>query len=135
MTTTLSLRACPRCEAALVPYHDQHGDYWQCLRCGHHGYANVPSVARIARAEAAKGYNSVFDYCGPEKTFKGLRIRGRLLSMRESQTFARFDLTCPYRGCTKRQLVASKERHAGVWAYECKNRHRIRLNVDELTWY
>ena len=110
------------------------GGYWDCMQCGYNSDEDVPSVARVARAEAAKGYNSVFDYCGPEKTFKGLRIRGRLLSMRESQTFARFDLGCPYRGCTKRQLVASKERHGSVWAYECKNRHRIRLNVDELTW-
>lgn len=32
---TILLKACPRCEGALVEYSDQYGPYRQCLQCGY----------------------------------------------------------------------------------------------------
>ncbi len=32
---TIQLKACPRCEGALVEYSDQYGPYRECLQCGY----------------------------------------------------------------------------------------------------
>ncbi len=63
MTTTTLRLACPRCEGALSAQRDQYGAYWQCFRCGHHSYPNVPSephqtpsVSRMACRYVGEGH-------------------------------------------------------------------------------
>lgn len=129
-TTALRLKSCPRCKGALALSYDEHGGFWYCIACGYHSYAKVPAEAPIARSEVAKAYYSVFAYAGREKAFFGLKIRGRLLFHKHYQ----FDLTCPYAGCRHRQLMSSTGHSAGWRVYDCKNRHRIYLNIKKLTW-
>ncbi len=136
MTTaapTLRLGACPRCTGPLALHRDQYGNYWSCLPCGFHSDDDVPPEVRIRRPEAMRAFQSVFDYAGSQKVFQGYRIRGRLLPAKPNETYMRFDLACPYANCSCRQL-ATLGRYKILELYECKNKHRIHLNVEELTW-
>lgn len=138
MTTaspTLKLRSCPRCDGALKLCYDEFGGFWDCLSCGYNGHADVPPAPQIRRAEAMAAYQSVFDYVGLVAAFQGYRLRGRLLIAKRSETVPRFDLGCPYRGCSRRQLAApKKDRRGGLWIYRCRNKHEIQIDLEELTW-
>ncbi|KKM97475.1 hypothetical protein LCGC14_1167700 [marine sediment metagenome] len=129
-TTALRLRACPRCAEKLRVTHDIHGGYLYCLQCGHHSYADVPPEARIARPEAMAAYHTVFEYAGPQKSFQGYRLRGRLLPRGRNQTTESFDLLCPYAGCQRRQRRQGKNTRD----YWCKTGHSIRLDLNEMRW-
>jgi hypothetical protein len=112
---------------------DKDGGFWDCLTCGFHLYANVPPAPRIRRPETMKAHYSVFDYAGDEAAFQGLRIRGRLLEAKGQQTTPYFDLLCPYAACSHRQLK-TRGLHKRLTPYQCKNKHVIYLNLDELAW-
>ncbi len=135
MTTALRLRTCPRCRGPLAPQHDEYGDYWQCFRCGHHSYQDVPQQPQIARSEAARAYYSLFDYAGPAKHLQAYRLRGRLLPAKTiNEKQVRFDLACPFGGCSKRQSAVPSQQYGAKKGYQCTKGHRIYLDLEALTW-
>jgi hypothetical protein len=112
-----------------------YGGFWRCIACGFHTEADVPPQPRIARSEQARAYYSLFDYAGPEKHWRGLRLRGRLLPSKTiNEKQVRFDLGCPFGGCSRRQS-AVKGQQSGTWkAYQCGKGHRIYLDLENLSW-
>ncbi len=134
-TTALRLRACPRCDGSLSLSYDQYGGYWYCLACGRHSYAKVPPEPCIQRPEAAKAYYSLFDYAGPAKHLQAYRLRGRLLPTKTiNEKQVRFDLGCPFLGCSRRQSAMKSQQYGAKKAYQCTKGHRIYLDLEALTW-
>ena len=134
-TPALRLRACPRCDGALTAKYDEYGGYWNCIQCGFHSDADVPLVARIARPEAMAAHSSVFTYSGPDAAFKDRLIMGRLLPAKKTETVGRYDLACPYEDCARRQLSLKDTGGANSpKSYQCKNDHRIKLDLKAFTW-
>ncbi len=134
-TAILRLRACPRClVGALTLCDDIYGRFWDCLQCGYISHADIPPRVSIRRAEEMKAYYSFFDYAGSTKAFIGYRLRGRLLPPDQNEMSARFNLGCPYVNCSRRQLAEKAEQYGSKKVYQCSNRHRIYLRLDELTW-
>lgn len=112
---------------------DVYGAFWRCAQCGYHNDADVPQPPRIRRSEAAKASYRAFKYTGTLKHFEGYRLRGHLIRPQHHQTVDRFDLACPYAGCQRRQLTKVQQ-HGKEKYYQCAAKHRINLNLDELTW-
>lgn len=130
MTTTVRLKSCPRCTGALSVSSDIYGAYWRCAQCGFHTETDVPQPARIRRSEAMKAYHTFFEYVGPQKSFQGYRLRGRLLPRGRNINTESFDLLCPYPACHRHQ----KRYGANARIYRCKNAHSVNLDLTEQTW-